>query len=184
MALFAELGEGSLLLLLAVLEGPEADAFVLLVEAFDALLTEESAEDVVALALLVELEGSEDLALLVEYVGEEVVDLLLLVLELSSFRPPDFELLAEAEADADALELLEYSVGVYVGEDVLLLLLLELSSRRLEDLELLEYSVGVYVGEDVLLLLLLVEAMNYVCRMKKYGERTKKAQNTITTYII
>ena len=182
MALFAELGEGSLLLLLAVLEGSEADAFVLLVEAFDALLTEESAEDVVALALLVELEGSEDLALLVEYVGEEVVDLLLLVLELSSFRPPDFELLAEAEADA--LELLEYSVGVYVGEDVLLLLLLELSSRRLEDLELLEYSVGVYVGEDVLLLLLLVEAMNYVCRMKKYGERTKKAQNTITTYII
>ena len=182
MALFAELGEGSLLLLLAVLEGSEADAFVLLVEAFDSLLTEESAEDVVALALLVELEGSEDLALLVEYVGEEVVDLLLLVLELSSFRPPDFELLAEAEADA--LELLEYSVGVYVGEDVLLLLLLELSSRRLEDLELLEYSVGVYVGEDVLLLLLLVEAMNYVCRMKKYGERTKKAQNTITTYII
>jgi len=211
LALFAELGEGSLLLLLAVLEGSEADAFVLLVEAFDALLTEESAEDVVALALLVELEGSEDLALLVEYVGEEVVDLLLLVLELSSFRPPDFELLAEAEADA--LELLEYSVGVYVGEDVLLLLLelssrrledlelleysvgvyvgedvllllLELSSRRLEDLELLEYSVGVYVGEDVLLLLLLVEAMNYVCRMKKYGERTKKAQNTITTYII
>jgi len=118
------------LLLLAVLEGSEADSFVLLVEAFDALLTEESAEDVV------ELEGSEDLALLVEY--EEVVDLLLLVLELSSFRPPDFELLAEAEADADVLELLEYSVGVYVGEDVLLLLLLELSSRRLEDLELLD----------------------------------------------
>jgi hypothetical protein len=109
LALFAELGEGSLLLLLAVLEGSEADAFVLLVEAFDALLTEESAEDVLALALLVELEGSEDLALLVEYVGEEVVDLLLLVLELSSFRPPDFELLAEAEAEAeaDALELLE-----------------------------------------------------------------------------
>jgi len=166
LALLAELGEGSLLLLLAVLEGSEADAFVLLVEAFDALLTEESAEDVVALALLVELEGSEDLALLVEYVGEEVVDLLLLVLELSSFRPPDFELLAEADADADALELLEYSVGVYVGEDVLLLLL-ELSSRRLEDLELLEYSVGVYVGEDVLLLLLLVEAAALAIRLIK-----------------
>ena len=100
--LLAELGEGSLLLLLVELEGSEAET-----DDLDALLTEESTEEV-DLPLLAELEGSEDLELLVEYVGEEVVDLLLLVLELSSLRLPDFELLAELEAEAEpALELLE-----------------------------------------------------------------------------